>query len=384
MDDAAIVALMRQGDVPGLALAAVDGDGVQRAAYVGVRNTRTQAPVDARTIFEAASLTKPVFAFAVHQLIAAGKLALETRLADHVQHYVPHDERAAAITVAQVLSHCCGLPNWSNPDVPLRTYFTPGARFSYSGEGFVWLQKAVAVITGETTEALVQRLVFAPLGMAESSLVWQPRFEATRADPHDAALAPRLTFKLGEANAAYSMQTTATDYARFLVATLCVDRGWLAPRIAVRHRGHVCLEPEPADVDTGVAWGLGWGVEPERRTFFHWGDNGAFKCFALGALGEQRALVVLTNSVNGLAIMPDLVASVFPGARPSLAWLAYERHDSPRRLFLKDALARGLAPAWEARDTALTADDLRRTAQELDARGRIDDAHALKQRATAP
>jgi len=82
-----------------------------------------------------------------------------------------------------------------------------------------------------------------------------------------------------------------------------------------------------------------------------------------------------------MAIMPDLVAPFFPGVRPSLAWLDYERHDSPRRRFLKDALVRGVEPAWAARDPSLAADELRRTARDLDAYGRIADAQWLKQRA---
>ena len=379
LDDTAIGDLMRRGDVPGLALALVGAGGVERVAYCGVRSTRTRVPVDDRTIFEAASLTKPVFAAAVLRLVASGALSLETRLADHVPDYIPTDPRAASITVAHALSHSGGLPNWSNPDRPLRTYFAPGERFSYSGEGFVWLQKAVEAITGETADALVERLVLAPLGMTDTSLVWQKRFAAMRAEPHNSTLVPRLPFKPGEANVAYSLQTTAADYARFLRAVLRDDREWLVPRIAVRHRGHECLEPTFDDVETGVAWGLGWGVEPAHGTFFHWGDNGTFKCFTLGAPAAQRALVVFTNGNNGLAIMPDLVASFFPGARPSLAWLDYERHDSPRRRFLKDALARGLEPAWAARDPALDADSLRNTARELDAYGRIADAQALKQ-----
>src|SRR5690349_16677188 len=135
-DDAAIADLMRRGDVPGLALALIGSSGVERVAHCGVRSTRTGAPVDERTVFEAASLTKPVFAAAVLRLVASGALSLATRLAEHVPGYIPTDPRAETITVAHALSHSGGLPNWSNPDRPLRTYFAPGARFSYSGEGF--------------------------------------------------------------------------------------------------------------------------------------------------------------------------------------------------------------------------------------------------------
>ena len=85
-----------------------------------------------------------------------------------------------AVTVRQVLSHTTGLPNWRTAKQPLKTHFPPGEKFSYSGEAFLWLQRAVQVKTGESIDTLAQRLVFGPLRMRRSSFVWRPEFDCSR------------------------------------------------------------------------------------------------------------------------------------------------------------------------------------------------------------
>jgi hypothetical protein len=63
-------------------------------------------------------------------------------LGDYLPNYIPDDLRASSVTASDVLSHCAGFPNWRSPDFPLRTYFQPRDRFGYSGEGYLYLQKA--------------------------------------------------------------------------------------------------------------------------------------------------------------------------------------------------------------------------------------------------
>jgi CubicO group peptidase (beta-lactamase class C family) len=326
--------LIVDAQVPGLSMAVVRNGGIETLTAAGVRNARDGAPIDQHTIFDAASLSKPVFAYAVLQLIDAGALALDTPLSRHAPHYVPDDPRASTITVRHVLSHSSGLPNWRTADLPLKTYFPPGERFSYSGEGFVWLQRAVEAITRDPTDVLLHRLVFEPLEMRQSSFVWQSAFDANYADPHDAALAPDLKKKPTIANTAASLQTTAHDYARFLQAVMSgarlkpeTARLWLSPQVTLRRHCVQCLASDMPETDTRVAWGLGWGLEPQSGTFFQWGDNdrGRFKAFAMGSLQGRSAVVVFTNGFNGMSIMPDLVDGTLPGAHPAFDWLSYPR-----------------------------------------------------------
>jgi hypothetical protein len=175
--------------------------------------------------------------------------------------------------------------------------------------------------------------------------------------------------------------TTASDFVRFLLAMFEGFRlkpesaqQWLRSNVEVRHQGSECLGPSDGDVATGVAWGLGWGLEPAEGTFFHWGDIGAHKAFTIGAIQDRDALVIFTNGEAGFSIMPELAAHFMPGDRPSLAWLGYARHNSPPRRLLRAARMLGIEVVWqEIEDAKLDADDLRWIAQGLGAASREAD-----------
>jgi CubicO group peptidase (beta-lactamase class C family) len=321
---AALQSLLSQAGVPGATMAVVRQGAVTECA-AGFTNLETRAEVNADTIFDAASLSKPVFAYAVLQLIDSGHLSLETKLSDWVPDYVRDDPQASAVTVGHALAHSGGLPNWRSDEFPLRTYHAPGTAFRYSGEGFTWLQRAVEAITGQPLEALMRRLVFEPLGMKTSSYVWQQSFETNHTAPHDAAQTVGPKRKPVDAMAAYSLHTTAADYACFLQAVLAgshLQPGtaalWLTPQVRL----------DTAEIDPRVAWGLGWGLEPDQGTFFQWGDNdqGRHKAFAIGSMHNQVAIAIFTNGFHGMSIVPDLVEDVLPGHHPCFDWLGYIRH----------------------------------------------------------
>jgi CubicO group peptidase (beta-lactamase class C family) len=325
--------LLKDGRVPGLSFAIIRDGKIVETKALGVRDASTAIPVDDNTIFEAASLSKPVFAYAVLQLVDAGVLSLDTPLSKYVPDYVKDDPRAASITVRHVLSQASGLPNWRSKANPLRTYFQPGERFSYSGEGFLWLQQVVEAVTAESFNSVMARLVFDPLEMRRSSYVWRADFEADYARPHEAQLAPSDKRRPTRPRSAATLHTTAADYARFLLAVLSGARlkpetakQWLDPQVRLRQHCIECLSNDGQDADQHVAWGLGWGLEPDAGSFFHWGDNGQFKAFVAGSLADRSAVVVFTNGYNGMAIMPDVINQLMPGDHLAFIWLNYARN----------------------------------------------------------
>lgn len=325
--EARIKEAMSAAGIPGVALALLRGGRVDNVITLGLRNVGAGAPVTERTVFEAASLSKPVFAYAVLRLADAGILSLDEPLP--IDEKELGDPRARRITTRHVLSHMTGLPNWPSESRPLRTYFEPGERFSYSGEGFALLQAAVERKTGDTIEGIVGGLVFVPLRMLDSGYVWRASFDADYAAPHEDSFRPVAKFKPTRGNAAFSLHTTARDYGRFLEAVLSGEglapetaRSWLEPTIHVPKQGFLSLDERPSpDLDAGVAWGLGWGLEPGADAFFHWGANDNARAYAIGRQSDGRGFVAFMNSDKGLAIVREIAGIAVPGEHPSLRWL---------------------------------------------------------------
>lgn len=314
--------------VPGFSLAIVENNTMVDVVHWGVCSEATRNPVTVRTIFEAASLSKPVFTHAILRLADECALSLDEPIKPHIPTLAARDARAGSITPRQILCHTSGLPNWSNADVPLKTYFEPGTRFSYSGEGFWALQQVVERITGEPINTIIERKVFEPLQMEHSSFVWSDHFEADHAVPHDEASQPHNKYKPRDPNVAFSLQTTAVDFARFLSAALGQDEvgseassSCFAPQIQVPRDSFTNLDLTPAKLNMNVAWGLGWGLETSNGGFFHWGANDGFRAFALGSQEDGKAFIFLANSDNGLQVVPTVADAILPGNHPSFPWL---------------------------------------------------------------
>lgn len=214
--------LLEDGIVPGLSVAVVQkGELVWHRGF-GVKNAQTKEPVAANTVFEAASLSKPVFAYAVLKLVDAGKFDLDTPLTKYLpgNYDVGEDARLQQITARHVLSHTPGFPNWRRQGNPLTIHFTPGERFSYSGEGFVYLSKVIEHVTGEKFNEFMKRMVFDPLGMADSSYVWRDAYNTQATFNHSSLGKQTGQNRSTQPNAAASLRTTAQDYGRFVVAIL--------------------------------------------------------------------------------------------------------------------------------------------------------------------
>jgi len=358
--ESAIPRLLDEGMVPGLSIALVQkGELVWHRGF-GVKNALTKEPVVANTTFEAASLSKPVFSYAVLKLVDAGKVDLDTPL----QRYLPGNydvgedaqqrQWLGQITARHVLSHTPGFPNWRRPGGPLTIHFTPGERFSYSGEGFVYLSKVVEHITGEKFNDFMKRTVFDPLGMADSGYVWRDSYDTQQSARHGAGGTPSNQNKSTQPNAAASLRTTAQDYGRFLAAVLQgtglkkeTARLMLTPQIKVSENGTNNTARAPEQLSPALSWGLGWGLQTtgDGLAFWHWGDNGDTKAYVVAYEKQKFGVVVFTNSANGLSIIPEIVQQAAGGDQPALAWLKYDTYKSPAKRLFRTIIAKGAPEA---------------------------------------
>jgi CubicO group peptidase (beta-lactamase class C family) len=321
--------LLKKHSVPGAAVAVfVNGEVVFKCGC-GVQCSGENNPIDERTAFEGASLTKPVFSYGVLRLARDGKLDLDRPISDYLEKpYIKGDERINKITARMVLSHTSGLPNWrpnfwtssdsgieiSKSPGSLKTQSEPGSRFKYSAEGFNYLQAAVEQVTNDRIDHFIKNCVLDPLGMSRSSFVWMEDFESSSALPHNdkGLMVHKWQWRPQEPLAAGSFFTTAADYARFFCATLVTEEKPHSDenRLPARYLESV-LQPQ-IKIQKNFAWSLIWGIEQhENESFFlQWGDNQGIKHFAVCSSTKRVGVVVLTNGQNGQRVCRPVVEKI--------------------------------------------------------------------------
>ena len=193
-----ILVLMEKAEIPGLSIAIIKDSKIIWAEGFGIKNTKTGELVTKDTIFEAASLTKPFFAYMAMQMVESGELDLDKPLHEYlpredlVKKYIRHPwdfegfnrEWFQRITARLVLSHSSGLPH-GEPRRPLPILFEPGSRYKYSADGYQYLQQVIEHLKGEPLKDLMVKAALEPLGMKHSSMVWQKNYETQAAAATD-------------------------------------------------------------------------------------------------------------------------------------------------------------------------------------------------------
>ena len=340
--------LLELAMVPGAAVAVVDHGRAWDYGF-GRASIDPSRGVAGDTVFEAASLGKPLFAYQVLRLVDAGTLDLDRPLYDYLPLAEARNKRMRRVTTRHVLSHTTGLPNWRKEPGPLEPTTEPGTEYAYSGEGFFYLQRVVEKVTGRPVARLMEEEVFKPFGMTESSYVWRPAFDSRMAVGYDeegnkqevyAAIGrraevvatewkrPLLDWRYQESartvtlinpawpvlplymvpNVASSLLTTARDYARFLAHLVAPPPGGLALR---RETLEQMTRPQ-VEINSALSWGLGWGIQRDEfgQVLWHWGANNSFRNFVVADVAGARAVVVLTNGENGPRVYERVIASV--------------------------------------------------------------------------
>lgn len=302
--------------VPGISLAYLNDNGAWESVAAGKANADSNQIVNVQTVFTAASLSKPVTAYLTLRLVQVGKIDLEKPLSEYFQYDdLVSKEGYKDVNAKMILTHTSGLPNWRQGD-ELNFKYAPGERFSYSGEGIVWLQNAIEAIEGTPFDQVARKLLFEPLDMKNSSFIWESRFESNFATPHDELMFPSGKWKPEKTNAAGSLQTNAVDYARFL-------QELIDPRLLSKDlRDQMLKQWITVKTYKGgkeqVIWGLGIGLQKTSYglELWHWGNNGNIRSFFAVSPERQKGLVYFTNSKNGLAIT-EALTEIFLGTPQS-------------------------------------------------------------------
>ena len=338
--EARLPALLDSAGIPGISIAVVEHGRIAWVGAFGVRHAVTREPVGPETVFEAASLTKPLFAFALMKLVDRGEFDLDRPLSAYTDMSAFGDDpRMRTVTGRMVLTHTSGISGFAEGG-RLTMGTDPGTRFRYFGDAWLPLQRAVEAATGESVQEMVRREVFVPLGMTRSALVWTDT-AGDFATPHSESGTPLNKRRFAEGNVAATLHTTATDYARFLIAAMA-GTGLSAESARAFSSPQVTVAP-------GVSWGLGIGLQDDARgrAIWQWGHWIGTRAYMIAFPASRSGVVYLANGDGGLAIRDAVVGTLFGGSHPAAAWLRYEQFDSPsrsvrlelRRLFETNAAA---------------------------------------------
>ena len=314
--DESVPPLMEKGNVVGMSIIVIRGGNIAISKSFGDADSESHRKVDEQTVFRAASLGKPIFAYIVVALSQQGTIDLDTPLYSYLQEeIVQGDPRSRTITARMVLNHTAGLTNLDGNKSTVRFLFNPGTDFKYSGHGYLHLQRVIERITGKNLNQLANEIVFLPLNMADSSYVWQEKYRGRVSSSYDKlGKALRSYKKPVTVYSAWSHFTTAKDYASFV--SHIIETASVPGSVA-----EIMLRPQ-VDVASGVKWSLGWGLQDTipNYSFWHWGSMAGFRHYVIGYPREKVAVVVMTNSKDAFKMVDDVMVKAIGGSFPSYDW----------------------------------------------------------------
>lgn len=329
--------LMQKAHVQGMGLVLFNNNRVVYKKTYGYSRADKKVPLLPTTNIYGASLSKSVFAVLVMKLVQEGKLDLDKPL----QQYLPHpiydylhlkkwhddfsslknDTLYSKITARMCLDHTTGFPNWrwDLKDQQLKVLQTPGSRYSYSGEGMVYLQVVLEKILGKSLEQLMDEEIFHPLRMQSSAYTFLPDFEKDYSFGHHKKGEIYEKDKDNEARAPSTLETTLNDLSLFIAGVMQKKvinaestHVMFSPQIRIRsvaQMGPLSRQDTSANDSIQLSYGMGWGLlkSPFGWGAFKEGHGDGFQHYMILFPDQKSGMLIMTNSDNGESIFKELL-----------------------------------------------------------------------------
>lgn len=308
--------IMQQADMPGFAIAVVENQKIVYAEGFGVKNLTTREPISAQSLFHMASITKPFVATAIMQLWEKGKIDLDSPVVRYLPYFRVKDDRYAAITVRQMLSHISGMPDvedyeWDKPQYDegaLERYVksltdksliaAPGTKFQYSNMAYEILGDVIAKVSGESFEDYVKNNILEPLKMKSSTLLVKKASPQFLTSPHvlggsyDVEVSKVFPYNRMHSPSS-TLYSSVLDMSRWAMANL--NRGELDGKRILKSTTYDLMWKPAGDgfQQIGISWFL--RKHKEHATVTHSGGDTGFVSNLVLIPDKSIAVVMMSN-----------------------------------------------------------------------------------------
>jgi len=324
---------MEHYNVPGVSVAVINNGEIEWAKGYGVIEVGSDQAVDSETLFQAASISKPVAAMAALRLVEEGVLNLDEEVNLKLASWkIPENEFTAntKVTLRHLLSHTGGLtvngfPGYAasaevptlvqildgvepaNTD-PIRVDTEPGTIWRYSGGGITVAQQLMIDVSGKPFPALMKETVLEPVGMSRSTYE-QPLPEAlagnaARAHGGDGSMIEGRWHTYPEMAAA-GLWTTPSDLARFAIELMKSYAGESNKVLSQEMAAEMLTE----QMD-GYGLGISVGGQGEWTQFSHGGSNEGYRCYFGAYTSKGMGAAVMTNGNSGSDLASEILRSI--------------------------------------------------------------------------
>lgn len=304
-DDEKIERWLFEHKVPALGIGVIRNGTLRQVSVYGELKSGSPAPFN--TIFNVASLTKTVVCQLVLELVSTGQWDLDEPLYKYwTDPDVISDPRHEKLTARHVLTHSTGFVNWRwlHKTGKLTFDFEPGTRFQYSGEGYEYLKKALENKFNMPLTQLADSLLFKPLKMNDTHFSWAGEVDETRfAVGHNEKGEPYPVEKYTRVSAADDLLTTIADYGKLSLAAM---QGTGLSRKVYREMLEHQLKIK-TDKYVGLGWMLYDNLGNGEYALSHGGSDNGCRTMVFLLPKSGRGLIIMTNSDNGMKIIPELL-----------------------------------------------------------------------------
>ena len=297
---------LTQNNVPAVGIGIIEDGKIKYVKVIG--ELKKGVPAIDNAIFSIASMTKPVTAILTLKLVESGKWDLDEPLFHYwIDPDIANNPFHKKLTTRHVLSHQTGFPNWRDGKLTFR--FEPGTEYHYSGEGFVYLARALERKFNKTLQQLADSLLFKPIGMKDTRYGWNNNVDESRfAFGHDAQgkIVPR-SWTVGEIasakGAAGSLITTVEDYCKFGIYVM--NGAGLSQKLY-----NDMIKPQ-VNLNKYLGVGLGWKIVSHlpngEYTLQHGGNNNGVSNMGILLPKSKRGVIVFTNGDSGMFVFRNVI-----------------------------------------------------------------------------